>query len=57
MLGRWMQQVVHTWGNGRAVENARRGAERERFAYARIDAIGGRIAAAAPQARPGRSAA
>ena len=33
------RQLVHEYGNGRALENARRDLHRERFVHERIEAI------------------
>jgi chorismate mutase len=39
MLRRVLQQVVHQYGNGRAVANTRRETHKQRFEHERIEAL------------------
>jgi hypothetical protein len=39
MLRRVLQQVLHEYGNGRALDNTRRDVHRERFEHERIEAL------------------
>ena len=43
MLRRVLQQVLHEYGNGRALDNTRRDVHRERFEHERIEALVRRI--------------
>jgi hypothetical protein len=50
MVRRVVEQLLHEYGNGRAIENARRDAHRERFVHDRIEAIVKRLSdSPAPQ--------
>ena len=39
MVRRVVEQLLHQYGNGRAIENANRDVERERFVHERIEAV------------------
>jgi hypothetical protein len=57
MLRRVLQQLVHEYGNGRAVANTRRDVHRERFEHERIEALVRRLAEPSPPLQDGRPAA
>jgi hypothetical protein len=57
MLQRVVRQFFHQYGNGRAVDNARRAMARERFVHERIDALARRLPENPAAARGGRGAA
>jgi hypothetical protein len=57
MVWRVVGQLIHEYGNGRAVENARRDAHRERFVHERIEAIVRRLAETPAPRQNGRGVA
>ena len=57
MVWRVVEQLLHEYGNGRAIENARRDAHRERFVHERIEAIVRRLAEPPAPGQNGRGAA
>jgi hypothetical protein len=57
VIGRVVGRVVHALGNGRAIENARRSAERERLDIERIEAVVRRLGSASEQSPRRRPAA
>jgi hypothetical protein len=57
MVRRVVEQLLHEYGNGRAVENARRDAHRERFVHERIEAIVKRLPETAAPRRGERGVA
>jgi hypothetical protein len=57
MAWRVVEQLIHEYGNGRAIENARRDAQRERFVHERIEAIVRRLAQTPTPRQNGRGVA
>ncbi|MCU1427299.1 MAG: hypothetical protein JWL83_1299 [Actinomycetia bacterium] len=59
MIRQVVQRVIHETGNGRALENTRREAYRDRFVSERIEALAHRLPAPAARLRQagGRGAA